>query len=74
IKDELKKAMDTNDMETLRNKINELEKVAARRQQYQNSQSAQNTDAGSNTNTSENNSDSSSQDQDVVDADFKEKH
>ncbi|MDD4123478.1 MAG: molecular chaperone DnaK [Bacilli bacterium] len=74
IKDELKKAMDTNDMETLRNKINELEKVAAMMQQYQNSQSAQNTDAGSNTNTSENNSDSSSQDQDVVDADFKEKH
>ena len=63
LKDELKKAIDSNDIETLKSKIDELEKAAAMMQQYasKNAQGQQAEQPQGNDN------------QDVVDADFKEK-
>lgn len=63
LKEELKKAIDTNDIDTLRSKMEELEKAAAAMQQYA-SASKQNKQAEEGNNN---------QDQDVVDADYKEK-
>ncbi len=60
LKDELKKAIEANDMDTLRAKIDELEKAAAMMQQYANK------DAQAEQPKNEDNAD-------VVDADFKEK-
>ena len=67
LKDELKKALDANDMATLEAKMSELEQVAQQMAayQYQQSQGANPTDNGSaNTNNND----------DVVDADFTEKN
>jgi molecular chaperone DnaK len=64
IKDELKKAIDTNDIETLRSKLDELEKAAAMMQQYAAKNQQSKTD---------DNQASANDNQDVVDADFKEK-
>lgn len=65
LRDELKKALDENDMATLEAKMNELEQVAQQMAayQYQQSQGANPTDNGT-----------ASQDDDVVDADFTEKN
>lgn len=64
LRDELKKALDENDMATLETKMNELEQVAQQMAayQYQQSQGANPTDAGTTSND------------DVVDADFTEKN
>jgi molecular chaperone DnaK len=67
LKEELKKAIDANDIDTLKAKIDELEKAAAMMQQYasKNSRGQQ---------AEQSNEQPQSQDnQDVVDADFKEK-
>ena len=74
LRDELKTALDNNDMETLRNKINDLEKAAAFMQQQQANAGAQN--AGQQTYTQESNTGSESsnkKDDDVIDADFTDK-
>ena len=63
IRDELKTALDNNDIETLKNKMSQLEQAAAMAQQYQQSQ------ANASNNTSANNSN----DDNVVDADYTEK-
>ena len=62
IRDELKTALDNNDIETLKNKMNQLEQAAAMAQQYQ-----QQANANPQSTTSEN------KDDNVVDADFTEK-
>lgn len=63
IRDELKTALDNNDIETLKNKMSQLEQAAAMAQQYQQSQ------ANASNNTSANNAN----DDNVVDADYTEK-
>lgn len=65
LRDELKNALDNNDIDTLRSKMNELEQAAAMAAQYQNAQASQG--GGDSQETSSNNND------DVIDADFKEK-
>ena len=73
LRDELKTALDNNDMETLRNKINDLEKAAAFMQQQQANGGA-NPNPNSYTQTnSENTSNSNKKDDDVIDADFTDK-
>ncbi len=67
LRDELKKAIESNDIETLKNKLDELEKMAAMMQQY--AQQAQQT--GSSTDEA---SPKAGGNDDVVDADFKEKN
>ncbi|CDC45594.1 chaperone protein DnaK 1 [Firmicutes bacterium CAG:449] len=62
IRDELKTALDNNDIETLKNKMNQLEQAAAMAQQYQ-----QQANANPQSTSSEN------KDDNVVDADFTEK-
>lgn len=66
LRDELKNALDNNDIDTLRSKMNELEQAAAMAAQYQNAQASQG--GGNSQETSSNNNDD-----DVIDADFKEK-
>jgi molecular chaperone DnaK len=63
LKDELKKAIDSNDIETLKAKIDELEKAAAMMQQY----------ANNNAQGQQAEQPQGEDNQDVVDADFKEK-
>ena len=63
LRDELKTALDNNDMATLEAKMNELEQMAQQMASYQ-YQQAQNPNTGSN----------ASNDDDVVDADFTEKN
>lgn len=65
LRDELKQALDNNDIETLRSKMNELEQAAAMAQQYQNANSSAQPQSGEDT--------SSKKDDDVIDADFTEK-
>lgn len=65
LRDELKAALDNNDIETLKTKMNELEQAAAMAQQYQNQQ-AQTSSQSENTETAKNNDD-------VIDADYTEK-
>lgn len=69
LRDELKKALDANDMATLESRMNELEQMAQQMAayQYQNAQGGATQDAGA-TNANNNNND------DVVDADFTEKN
>ena len=67
IRDEMKAALDKNDIETLKAKVDELEKAAAYAQQYA-SQAQQQQQAGASTDTS-----SAPKDDNVVDADFTEK-
>ncbi len=71
LRDELKKALDANDIATLESRMNELEQMAQQMAsyQYQNAQGANaGANAGANTNSSSNNNDV-----DVVDADYMEK-
>ncbi|MDY5455163.1 MAG: molecular chaperone DnaK [Bacilli bacterium] len=67
IRDEMKAALDKNDIETLKAKVDELEKAAAYAQQYA-SQAQQQQQASASTDTS-----SAPKDDNVVDADFTEK-
>ena len=67
IRDEMKAALDKNDIETLKAKVDELEKAAAYAQQYA-SQAQQQQQASASTDAS-----SSPKDDNVVDADFTEK-
>ena len=72
IRDELKTALDNNDIETLRRRIGELEQAAAAMQNASyNQQSTAN--AGSQNTTQENTSSSNKKDDDVIDADFTDK-
>ena len=72
IRDELKTALDNNDIETLRRRIGELEQAAAAMQNASyNQQSTAN--AGSQSTTQENTSSSNKKDDDVIDADFTDK-
>ena len=66
IRDEMKAALDKNDIETLKAKVDELEKAAAYAQQY--ASQAQQQQANASTDTS-----SAPKDDNVVDADFTEK-
>ena len=66
LRDELKTALDNNDMETLRKRINELEQAAAFMQQQQ-------ANAGAQPNGQANDNPGSNPD-DVVDADFTNKN
>ena len=66
IRDEMKAALDKNDIETLKAKVDELEKAAAYAQQY--ASQAQQQQASASTDTS-----STPKDDNVVDADFTEK-
>ena len=68
LRDELKKALDANDMATLEAKMSELEQVAQQMAAYQYQQSQQ---GGNPTGDASN---SATQDDDVVDADFTEKN
>ena len=65
LRDELKTALDNNDMETLRKRINELEQAAAYMQQQQANAGAQSGPANDNP---------GSNPDDVVDADFTNKN
>ena len=66
IRDELKTALDNNDIETLKNKMSQLEQAAAMAQQYQQSQQEANPQP-------QQDNGSSSKDDNVVDADYTEK-
>ena len=68
LRDELKTALDNNDMDTLRAKIGELEKAAEFMAQQQAGSASQGTTASSSASAS------SSNDDNVVDADFTEKN
>ncbi len=70
LRDELKEALDKNDIATLKDKMNQLEQAAAYAQQYQ--QSAGSTGATGETNNNTTNETNSSND-DVIDADFTDK-
>ncbi len=79
LRDELKTALDNNDINTLRNRLNELEKAAAYMQQAQANPNA-NAQANNNENTttensstSESSNDNTKKDDDVIDADFTDK-
>lgn len=65
LRNELKEALDKNDIETLKNKMNELEQAVAMAQQYQQQASAGASEGTTNSETNNNNDD-------VIDADFKE--
>ena len=69
LRDELKTALDNNDMATLEAKMSELEQMAQQMASYAYQQ--QNNNAGANTNTS---GTTNNQDDNVVDADFEEKN
>ena len=83
LRDELKTALDNNDMDTLKSKIGELEKAAAYMQQAQANGGAAQGGASMNDNNANNTQDSSAssekssdnkkKDDDVVDADFTDK-
>ncbi len=68
LRDELKTALDNNDMETLRNRINELEQAAAYMQQQQGAQAGAQPNGQAQEGTAGTNPD------DVVDADFTKKN
>ena len=70
LRDELKEALDKNDMETLRSRISELEKAAEYMAQAQAQAQAQQNNASS---ASETKTEESKKDDDVIDADFTEK-
>ncbi|MCI5543191.1 MAG: molecular chaperone DnaK [Mollicutes bacterium] len=74
LRDEIQNALNNKDYDTLRNKINELEKAAAYMQQAAQNQQTQSgpTDANYNSTNSQS-SGSSSKDDDVIDADFTDK-
>jgi len=68
LRDDLKKALETNDYETLKNKIGELEQAAAMMAQYANQQSS----AGSSNDTTTS-ANPTNNENDVVDVDYSEK-
>ncbi|MDY2575002.1 MAG: molecular chaperone DnaK [Bacilli bacterium] len=70
LRDELKEALDKNDIATLKDKMNQLEQAAAYAQQYQQQASASETSGSSNSSSS---SETNSSNDDVIDADFKDK-
>ena len=70
LRDELKKALDANDIDTLNNKMSELEQMAQQMASYQYQQANANANANANSNQSNN----AHNDDDVVDADFTEKN
>ena len=70
LRDELKKALDANDIDTLNNKMSELEQMAQQMASYQYQQANANANADANSNQSNN----AHNDDDVVDADFTEKN
>ena len=72
LRDELKKALETNDYETLKNKIGELEQAAAMMAQYANQQAASDTTTSDTTGATDASS-TVNNDQDVVDVDYSEK-
>ena len=69
LRDELKKALDANDIDTLNNKMSELEQMAQQMASYQYQQANANANANANSNQSNN-----AHNDDVVDADFTEKN
>lgn len=71
LRDELKKALDANDIDTLNNKMSELEQMAQQMASYQYQQANANANTNTNANQSSNNAHN---DDDVVDADFTEKN
>lgn len=77
LRDELKSALDNNDIEKLRSKIGDLEKAAAYMQQAQASQNSTNQEnqqqQEENNNSSESNGGDTKKDDDVIDADFTDK-
>ncbi|MDY2728374.1 MAG: molecular chaperone DnaK [Candidatus Onthovivens sp.] len=75
LRDELKAALDNNDIETLKSRISELEQAAAmmQNQQYSNSTQSSSTSDYSNSNQSSSSTSSSSSNDDVIDADFTDK-
>ena len=68
LRDELKKALDANDIDTLNNKMSELEQMAQQMASYQYQQ------ANANANANSNQANNAHNDDDVVDADFTEKN
>ena len=68
LRDELKKALDDNDMATLESKMSELEQMAQQMAAYQYQQQSQGA------NPTGNASNTATNDDDVVDADFTEKN
>ena len=74
LRDELKKALETNDYETLKNKIGELEQAAAMMAQYANQPGATDATAADTTSTTDatNAGATPNNDQDVVDVDYSE--
>ena len=68
LRDELKNALDTNDIATLKDKMSQLEQAAAMAQQYQSQAGAQ----GATSNETDD-MNSSRKDDDVIDADFTDK-
>lgn len=77
LRDELKSALDNNDIKKLRSKIGDLEKAAAYMQQAQASQNSTNQEnqqqQEENNNSSESNGGDTKKDDDVIDADFTDK-
>ena len=70
LRNELKEALDKNDIETLKAKMSQLEQAAAYAQQYQNQAGAQQYNDQP---TSDGTSGTNSNNDDVIDADFSEK-
>jgi molecular chaperone DnaK len=73
LRDELKKALDANDMATLESRMNELEQMAQQMASYQ-YQNAGNAGANTNAGNAGASNNSNNNDDDVVDADYTEKN
>lgn len=71
LRDELKEALDKNDIATLKEKMNQLEQAAAYAQQYQQQAGASETSSGSNDSAS--GTETGSSNDDVIDADYTDK-
>ena len=71
LRDELKEALDKNDIATLKDKMSQLEQAAAYAQQYQQQAGAQ--QSSDNATSSSSNNETSSSNDDVIDADFTDK-
>ncbi len=71
LRDELKEALDKNDIATLKEKMSQLEQAAAYAQQYQQQAGASETSSGSNDNAS--GTETGSSNDDVIDADYTDK-
>ena len=69
LRDELKEALDKNDIATLKDKMGQLEQAAAYAQQYQQQQGQ----AGAGSDTQSSSTDTNSSNDDVIDADFTDK-